>query len=44
MESDVGMGIGGRGRVWLVLTTVIVAIEQDRVLKCIALPEVCVCV
>ena len=48
MEADVRVGIGGRGVVWLTRAAVIVPIEQDRVLKRIALQGaqwgVCVCV
>ena len=35
--SDVRVGIGGRGVVRLISSTVVVPIEQNRVLKCIAL-------
>ena len=51
--SDMRVGIGGRGVVRLISSTVVVPIEQDRVLKCITLGGggggsvcvgVCVCV
>ena len=46
MEADVRVGVGGRGVVRLTRATVIVPIEQDGVLKCIALEAsgVCECV
>lgn len=51
VEADMRVGVGGRGVVWFTSTAVIVAIEQDGVLKCIALggqwgddhEGVCVC-